>query len=175
MDYTAVLDALKQASAFELYRLRAAIGRVLDEPRWIQAIGATLRRGQTVTYFDARDNGLRTGMVLEMRRKQVVVLDTASARRWLIDYAAINLDDADVSIREQTTRGLGRQDVVVGDILGFQDRQGQQRRGKVTRLNTKTVTLMCDGLSWRVSYALLHRLIDADASEHHPSKTLASR
>lgn len=38
MNFTDVLKALNQASAFELYRMRAAIDRVLDEPRWMAAI-----------------------------------------------------------------------------------------------------------------------------------------
>lgn len=57
MDYAAVLAALDNASGFELYRLRAAIERVLDEPRWILAIGARLRIGQRVEFFDVRANG----------------------------------------------------------------------------------------------------------------------
>ena len=36
MDFAAVLQALNQASGFELYRLRAAIDRVLADPKWIK-------------------------------------------------------------------------------------------------------------------------------------------
>ena len=38
MDFAAVLQALNQASGFELYRLRAAIDRVLADPKWIRAV-----------------------------------------------------------------------------------------------------------------------------------------
>ena len=161
MNYSAILDALKEASAFELFRLRAAIDRVLADPKWIAAIAARVRRGARIEFFDARENRLRSGLVLEMRRAHAVVLDVESATRVLIDYAAINLDGADVAIRERPTSGLGRQEIAVGDTIGFQDQDGQQRFGAVTRLNDKTVTLDCDGQRWRVAYAFLHRLIDS--------------
>jgi len=37
MNFSEVLKSLNAASAFELYRMRAAIDRVLDEPRWVLA------------------------------------------------------------------------------------------------------------------------------------------
>ena len=98
MNFSDVLKALNQASAFELYRMRAAIDRVLDEPRWLLSIQSRLRVGQSVEYFDPQANTLRHGQILEMRRKQAVVLDRDDGRRWLISYAAINLDGADVQI-----------------------------------------------------------------------------
>jgi len=101
MNFSDVLKALNQASAFELYRMRAAIDRVLDEPRWVQAIHARLQIGLAIEYFDAQANALRHGKVLELRRKQAVILDQDDGRRWLISYAAINLDGTDVQIREQ--------------------------------------------------------------------------
>lgn len=161
MNFSSVLDALKQASAFELYRLRSAIDRLLSDPQWIAAITMRLHRGQRITFFDSRHNRLREGQILEMRRAQLVVLDTEAAQRWLIDYAAVNVDGVDVSIRERPVQGLGRQEVQVGDTVGFADRDGHERYGRVIRLNDKTVTLDCEGQRWRVTYGLLHRLIDA--------------
>jgi len=162
VNFSGILDALKQASAFELYRLRAAIDRLLADPHWIAAISRQLKRGQRIEFFDARENRLRPGLVLEMRRTQLMVLETESAQRWLIDYAAINLDGTDIHIRERPAQGLGRQEVAVGDVVGFQDRDGGQRSGEITRLNDKTVSILCDGQRWRVAYALLHRLIESD-------------
>ena len=163
MNYTAILEALRKASAFELFRLRAAIDRALRDPARNDAIRRCLQRGQQVEYFDVRENRTRDGHVVELRPATVVILDREAATHFLIDYAAINLDGADAVIRERTERGIGRQEIAVGDLVGFQDRDGRQRHGTVARLNGKTVTLDCDGVPWRVSYALLHRMIDADA------------
>lgn len=161
MNFSDVLKALNQASAFELYRMRAAINRVLDEPRWLQAIQARLQIGQAIEYFDAQANTLRHGKLLELRRKQAVVLDRGDGKRWLIPYVAINLDGTDVQIREQPRHGLGRNEVAVGDVVGFVDRNQQQRSGRIIRLNDKTVTLLCGQQQWRVAYAFLHRVVDA--------------
>jgi len=167
MNFSDVLKALNQASAFELYRMRAAIDRVLDEPRWVQAIHARLQIGLAIEYFDAQANTLRRGKVLELRRKQAVILDQDDGRRWLIAYAAINLDGTDVQIREQPRQGLGRNEVAIGDAVGFVDRNQQQRSGRIIRLNDKTVTLLCGQQQWRVAYAYLHRVMDTDTIEQH--------
>jgi len=163
MNFSDVIKTLNQASAFELYRMRAAIDRVLDESRWLQAVQTRLKVGQPVQFFDPQANALRRGQVLEMRRKQVVVLDLDDTVRWVISYAAINLDGADVQIREQKPQGLGRNEVAIGEVVGFLDRDQQQRTGRVIRLNDKTVTLQCEKGQWRVAYSFLHRVVDADA------------
>nr|WP_295768058.1 hypothetical protein [Rhodoferax sp.] len=162
MNYTEIIKSLNNASAFDLYRMRSAIDRVLDEPRWLQSVQVRLKLGQEVQYFDSRANTLRRGRLLEMRRKQAVVQDSDDARRWLISYAAINLDGSDVQIRENKTQGLGRNEVAVGDVVGFVDRDQNQRTGKIIRLNDKTVSLQCGAAQWRVAYAYLHRVVDAD-------------
>ena len=165
MNFSEVIKTLNSASAFDLYRMRAAIDRVLDEPRWMQSVQVRIKVGQDVQYFDPQSNALRRGKVLEMRRKQAVVLDMDDARRWLISYAAINLDGSDVQIRENKAQGLGRNEVAMGDMVGFVDRDHNQRTGKIIRLNDKTVSLQCGGTQWRVAYAYLHRVVDAHSRD----------
>ena len=69
MDFAAVLQALNQASGFELYRLRAAIDRVLADPKWIRAVQSQLRIGQEITFFDARANKLQAAEILDFLDK----------------------------------------------------------------------------------------------------------
>ncbi len=145
--------------------MRAAIDRVLADPRWTQSVQARLKLGDEVQYFDPQANGLKCGRLLEMRRKQVVVLDAQDGKRWLISYAAINLEGADVQIRENKSKGLGRNEVAIGDVVGFIDRDQNHRSGKIIRLNDKTVTLQCSPGQWRVSYASLHSVVDADSRD----------
>ena len=85
-------------------------------------------RGQALEYFDTRANTARSGQLLELRRKQALVLDTATGQRWLIPYAAINPDGADVDIREKPRQGLGRNEVAIGDRVGFVGRDQQVRK-----------------------------------------------
>jgi hypothetical protein len=162
MNFSDVLKTLNQASAFELYRMRAAIDRVLEEPSCTQAIQRRLQVGQEVQFFSDRANGLRRGRVLELRRKQVLMLEIETGLEWLASYACINLDGADVQIREHKPQGLGRNEIAIGEVVGFLDREQQQRTGRVLRLNDKTVTLQCDQVQWRVGYSFLHRVVDAE-------------
>lgn len=164
MNFSDTIAALNSASAFELFRLRGAIDRVLDQPGWLDAIRSRLRVGQPIQYFDSGANRSQRGQLLELRRKHAVVLDPATLKRWLISYAAINLDGSDVEIREKPRQGLGRNEVAIGDVVGFMDRNHQQRSGRIFRLNDKTVTLMCGQQQWRVAYGLLHRVVDGSAS-----------
>lgn len=150
MDFAAVLEALSKASGFELYRLRAAIDRVLADPKWVLAIKQALRPGQEVVYFDPRSNRQFTGKLIEFRTKGVVVHHQETGENWLIPYAAINLDGTDVQIRNTPQQGLSRHEVAVGDQVGFQDHDQRQRSGRIVRLNDKTVTLDCQGHKWRV-------------------------
>jgi hypothetical protein len=39
-----------------------------------------------------------------------------------------------------------------------------QRYPRAIRLNDKTVTIECEHQHWRVSYSLLHRVLDSDAN-----------
>lgn len=175
MNFSEVFQTLNQASAFDLYRLRAAINRVLDEPRWLQAIQSRLTVGQAVQFFDLRANRLKRGQVMEMRRKELEVQDLEENIRWTLSYAAINLDGADVQIREQKPQGLGRNEVALGDVLGFVGRDQLQRTGKVIRLNDKSVTLQCGQGQWRVAYSFLHRVFDVDGAVHEVAELGAAR
>jgi len=102
-------------------------------------------------------------------------LDLEDAVRWVLTYAAINLDGADVQIREQKPQGLGRNEVGLGDVVGFVGRDQQQRTGKIIRLNDKTVTLQCDQSQWRVAYSFLHRVVDVDSAVHEVAELSATR
>jgi hypothetical protein len=175
MNFSEVIQTLNQASAFDLYRLRAAIVRALDEPHWMQAVQSRLKVGQVVQFFDLRANRLKRGQVLEMRRKDIVLRDLEDDSRWTMSYAAINVDGADVQIREQKQQGLGRNEVALGDVVGFLDRDQQQRTGKIIRLNDKTVTLQCGPTQWRVAYSFLHRVLDVDGAFHEVVELGAAR
>ncbi|POZ63880.1 hypothetical protein [Chromobacterium alticapitis] len=162
MKYEDILAALQQSSGFDLYRLRAMLDRVLDDPKWIVAVRQRLHVGQQVAYFDPATNQQHPATVVEFRRKEVVVCQQASGQYWAMPYTAINLDGADVKIRETGRPGLSRHELAVGETVGFLDQAQRQRQGQITRLNDKTVTLISDGQKWRVSYSYLYRVFDAD-------------
>ncbi len=70
-----------------------------------------------------------------------------------------------MAIREQPKHGLSRHAVAVGDVVGFLDRDQQQRSGRILRLNDKTITLQIGAQLWCVAYALLHRVVESSADD----------
>lgn len=165
MNFSDVLTALNDASAFELYRLRAAIDVMIANPARMQAIQSTLQIGQSIEYFEPRVNAKRSGRILELRRKAAVIIDREDGKRWLIEYASIDLGGVDVKIKQSAQRGLNRNEIAVGEIVGYIDRNGKQRSGQVTRLNEKTASLNVNGQQWRVAYCFLHRVVEAQIIE----------
>ncbi len=48
----------------------------------------------------------------------------------------------------------------LGDTASFTNKHLRERVGTITRINTKSYSLLCDSEQWRVSPGLLRRIID---------------
>lgn len=55
---------------------------------------------------------------------------------------------------------LNRDDFRLGDTVGFEGRDLLEHIGTIVRLNQKTATIACQEVEWRVSYSLLHRIVE---------------
>jgi len=55
-----------------------------------------------------------------------------------------------------------RADFLVGDTVSFTDQHLRERIGTIVRLNQKTASIQCDPNEghWRVSFALLRKVVD---------------
>jgi len=162
MDYSEIIRVLDKASAFDLYRLRTALDHMIDDPRRIIDIKARLRLGQTVQYFEANSNQVVEAIVEQIKQTRAVVKDTRDGRRWSIPLCAINIHHSDVRINQPQPQGLSKAEIQVGDRVGFIDQSHIERIATVIRLNQKTVTLESEEGSWRVSYPLLHKVVDVE-------------
>jgi hypothetical protein len=160
MNYNAVLEALNQASLFELHRLNAAIRNQLDDPARIQAAKQALRVGQILSWFDAQENRLVDARLLKMNRTRALVENLSDGKRWTIPFYLINLEGQDVEIAAQKRRTLDRNSLKVGDRVAFKDRRGQELFGQVLKLNPKTAAVQVGRARWRVAYSLLAPVID---------------
>ena len=106
MNYSQILAQLKTASAFDLFRLRYrhrphARRAGLDARR----PGApAARASHRVLRHPGQHRAQRP--VCWSSGANRPLLDTGTDQRWLIPYAAINLDGADVDIREKPRQGL---------------------------------------------------------------------
>ena len=143
--------------SFLLYRLRAAIDRMLDDPKRIREVKRHIHPGEEVEYFEPSENRIIQARLLKFQRTRVIVETLHDQKQWSIPYYALNIHRTDAKIEENTREGLGRNEVSVGDRVGFIDREGYERYGQVTRLNQRTVTLECENNTWRVAYELLFK------------------
>ena len=162
MDYSAIVRAIDQCTGFDLYRLYVAIGKMLEDPKRITEVKRRLHAGDTVEYLDPVKNRVVTAKLIKFQRTKVVVENLENQEEWIIPYYALNIYGANTTITEDIKEGLGRNEVAVGDHVGFFDRDGHERYGNVIRLNQKTVTLDCNNQKWRVAYRFLFKVIDLD-------------
>lgn len=163
MNYAEIIQALDNASAFDLYRLHRALDNMIDDPKRIIEIKIALRLGQKIQFYDASTNRLHNAIVEQIKLTKAVVKKLDDGRRWNIPLCAINLRGSDVSITMEKPAGLSKNELQVGDVVGFVDRAGIEQHGTVIRLNQKTASIESGKHGWRVSYALLHTVIDHDS------------
>jgi len=167
MDYAEILEQLEKASLFDVYRLHAAMGMMMEDPLRLAQVRERLVPGQEVSYFHWQENRLIRAKILELKRTRVFVLDQETGARYSIPMYWINTEGSDLpETRHSNTKGIPRNELRVGDQVGFRDRNNMTRCGQVTRLNPKTATLLVDGRSkWRVGYGLLFDMIDGQAPQ----------
>ena len=162
MNFSDLIALLDKASAFDLYRLSHVLNGMIDDPRRLMEVKAKLRLGQCVEFFDARNHRVREVRVEQIKQTRAAVRDLEDGRRWDIPLCAINVRGSEAEFHRVETPGLSRSDIQVGDRVGFIDKSGREQSGRVIRLNQKTATIESTDVSWRVSYSLLHKVIDAD-------------
>ncbi|MCB1780551.1 MAG: hypothetical protein KDJ34_10785 [Candidatus Competibacteraceae bacterium] len=167
MDTAQVLNALAQASLFELYRLSAAIDQQLRDPQRLQAIKNALRVGQTVEYFVAAENCTISARIEKLQRTHVDVIHLSDGTPWRIPYYMLNVHGVETRLPHTPAQGLSRQALSVGDWVGFVDQHGVEWAGAVQNLNPKTASIQCQNGRWRVAYERLFRVLNPDAA-HAP-------
>src|SRR3972149_1492124 len=161
MDYASLLDALGKASLFDLWRLSAAIGRELEYPNKNEAIRANLRVGQSIRYFEAKENREIPGSVVQIKRSRALIQNDHDKKLWNIPFYMINLQGAQVD--SHASRAKVRPDSLrVGDAVGYRSRAQREVYGVVIKLNRKTATVrLATGQQWGVPYSLLFYILDA--------------
>ncbi len=163
MDYSKIIDDLKQASLFDLYRLRVAINHQLETPQRIDEVRRSLKPGQIVSYFDSVENRLVESKVIKLKRTRLLVENIHDKQRWNIPFYWINLDRVDTDITAPARMGLEKSQLKVGDTVGFQDKQNNDVYGEVIRLNQKTATIVTNtNMKWRVAYEWLHLVLEGE-------------
>lgn len=163
MNYSEIITTLNNASGFELFRIKSAIQRMLEDPKCIAEIKQQLRINQAIEYFDPSENRIIKATITALKRTKVSVVHIEDNASWNIPYYFVNLQksNTDITSHHKET-GLQRNEVKVGDKVGFLDRNNMEQYGDVIRLNPKTVTIRCRNTQWRVAYSFLFKIISPD-------------
>ncbi|MBF0463435.1 MAG: hypothetical protein HQL87_18900 [Magnetococcales bacterium] len=137
---------------------------MLDQPERMLPIKRQLRSGMAISYFSGRENRLVDAVVEAVQRTCVYARDKADGKRWSIPFYAINLAGVDTDIHpQQGQKRLDKNQLKVGDTVGFLDREHHERYGTIQQLNQKTVSILTtEGARWRVAYSLLFKVMDAE-------------
>ncbi|MBS0358309.1 MAG: hypothetical protein JSS53_03435 [Proteobacteria bacterium] len=173
MNYTEVLKAVKNASLFDLYRLKVAISNEIENPARISELRHFLKEGSRISYFDRVSNSLIDAVVIQKKSKSVLVENITDHSRWSIPYYVINLDQVDVNLHANKKDKLSKNHFKIGECVGF-NYEGEQKVGIIIRLNQKTATLTTqDNRRWRVSYSYLFKVIDTEILEKFYPKQIS--
>jgi len=161
MNFSEILKEIEKASSFDLFRLSVALDKLLEEPSRIITVKQKLILGQEIEYFEPSENRSIKAKVIEFKRTKILIENVNNKKRWLIPYYFVNTENIDTKINENKV-GLGRNEVKVGDLVGFIDRNNREKYGRIIRLNPKTVTLELEYSQWRVAYQLLFKIISLE-------------
>lgn len=142
-----LLDALRNAPSLDLYELSLGLNQMLAEPRRILDVRRHLHLGAQVMYFDHRRGTLAPCRVLQLQATSATVQDLATHTRWKLPYAAIVADPAQRAEQANPVppRPVDTSAFKLGDTVGFTDKHLRERIGTITRINTKSCSLPCDG------------------------------
>ena len=162
MDYSRVFDDLSSASLFDLFRLSIAIEQQIDKPERIAQVRMRLRPGMEITFFDGERNHLVKATIIKLNRTRLDVHNHLDHRTWSIRYCMVNLENVETDIQiNAKSKGVERSQLKVGDLVGFVDKQNQEKYGYITGLNQKTVSILVnDREHWRVAYSFLFPIIE---------------
>lgn len=174
MDYSELLRNLENASLFDVYRLRIALDVCLEQPDKVLAVKRQLRAGMEISYFSGRYNKMTDAVIVEVQKNCVYATDKGTEKRWSVPFYAVNLEHVDTDIHFSTNKtALDRNQLHVGENIGFIGKNDQEMYGLITKLNPKTASITArDGSHWRVDYRYLFQIVDTHAQESSSQKLI---
>ena len=161
------VELINKLTPNQQYQLSARIDVLIEDPTRLKPIARAIVPGSTIEYFCKRENRFVSASVDKVNRSTVDVTNLEDGKRWRIELAAVNTGGSQGQANPQRSNSqLSRHDLSVGQVVGFQDRDNQDRFGTIIRLNPKTVTLECEfGTKWRVGYSLLFFVLDSQPAD----------
>ncbi len=159
-----MIETLKNASLFDLYRLRRFISKILEDPLRLNEIRMKLKINQEITYFDETSNNHIKGTIMDIGRTYVSVKNHQDGTRWRIPIYIININELSDNFLKPTNK-VDRLTLKVEESVGFVTKEGVTLYGLVKKLNPRTATVLVSGNhQWRVSYSCLFYVIEGNVA-----------
>lgn len=177
MNIQTIFQELQSASDFELFRLKIAIDKLLEDPERINNLRKKLVPNMPVEYFCHEQNKLISCTLLEIKRTKVTVQELDTAKRWTMPFHYLNLDHIATEIVANKQRGMSKAELSIGCLVGFFSPQhNQEYFGRVGKLNPKRVVILIEGAKgeerWNVPYQLLFPVINGETGDLNSNGTL---
>lgn len=79
---SSLLDLLRNARSIDLYELNMVAHRLLGDPARILAIRRHLHLGAPVSFFHCQTSALATGTAIQLRQKDVLIMQDGTRHQW---------------------------------------------------------------------------------------------
>ena len=106
MNIQQIFDELESATDFELFRLKSAIEKVLEDPERTNALKRKIQVGMAVEYFCTERNKAVLCTVLKVGRSRVSVREQDTGQQWSLPFYFLNLDHVETTLVSSKAVGL---------------------------------------------------------------------
>lgn len=166
MNIQQAFQALQTASDFELFRLRVAIDKLLDDPERSNALRKKLVVGMHLEYFNEAENRAIACEVVEIKRTRATVFDSSTKQCCTMPFYFLNLDHVATELVVNNKKGLSKAELSIGSEVGFiSSKDNQEYIGRVGKLNPKRAVILINSargeVQWTVPYSMLFPIIQS--------------
>jgi len=106
MNIQSVFQALQSASDFELFRLKVAIDKLLEDPNRINVLRQKMVVGMQLDFFSEEENRAIACEFLEVKRTRATVQEIETGKRWTLPFYYLNLDHVATELVANNIRGM---------------------------------------------------------------------
>ncbi|WP_299694408.1 hypothetical protein [uncultured Vibrio sp.] len=176
MNIQHIFDELESATDFELFRLKSAIEKVLEDPERTTVLKRKIQVGVAVEYFCTERNKAVLCTVLKVGRSRVSVREQDTGQQWSLPFYFLNLDHVETTLVSNKAVGLSKAELAIGETVGFiNNKDSQEYIGQVSKLNPKRAVVLVNNTAWTVPYSMLFPVLTSEAGESKQTLLLAER
>jgi len=163
MNIQAIFQELQTASDFELFRLKSAIEKLLEDPDRINVLRKKMVVGMQLDYFNVEENRSIPCELIEIKRTRANVREIETGKRWTLPFHYLNLDHIATKLVVNNKRGMSKAELHIGLTVGFVNSQNNQDYiGQIVKLNPKRAVLLVNNEKWQVPYQMLFPIIHSE-------------